>query len=120
MALKFHAADTIAKGGVADNGADHLPGAYEHIDLYYAVTFGAGAASLVLAVQVSDDGGTTWRTVSMRDLTTTGGNYVASKTLTSDGTGVLRLESQGRQVRVTATHTGDNDATLTVEGFVTR
>lgn len=118
MALKFHAANTIEKTGVPDTGEAHRPGPYDHIDLYYAVTFGAGAASLVLTAQVSDDGGTTWRAVPVRDLTTVGGDYVASKTLTADGTGVLRLETNGHQVRVSATHTGDNDATLTVEGFI--
>lgn len=119
MALMFHAADTIAKGGVADYGEAHKPGAYEYIDLIYAVTFGAGNKSLTLAVQVSDDG-TTWRTAAVRDLATTGGSYVTSKTLTGDGSGVLRLETGAWQVRVSATNASDNDCVLTVDGFVTR
>lgn len=119
MALKFHAAGTIAAGGVANTGEAHKPGPYDYIDMYYSVTFGEGDKSLVLTVQVSDDG-STWRAVPVRDLSTTGGSYAATKTLTGDGSSILRLETQAQQVRLSAVNSSTNACTLTVEGFVGR
>lgn len=116
--LKFHAAASIAADSAPKTGSAHTPGRYRYIDLFYTVAFGAGGKALALVVQVCDDG-STWRTVYVRDLTTAGGNYVASKALTDDGSGVLRLETFGREVRVAATNTGDNACTLSVEGYVT-
>lgn len=119
MALKFQAAGTIAAGGVANTGAAHTVGRYEYVDLYYSVAFGDGDKSLVLTVEVSDDG-STWRAVPVRDLGDTGGKYVASKTITADGSSVLRLETQAQHVRLSAVNNSENACTLTAEGFVGR
>lgn len=117
MVQTIASAQSVASGATLSGAGVTFPG-YRHVDIYYSVDVGTGSESVVLTVDVSEAGGTTWRAgVPVRDLGTTGGNYVTSKTLTADGSGILRLDINAPQFRVKAANGGDSAASVTLIAF---
>jgi len=109
-------AQSVAASATLTGGAVTFP-AYRHVDVYYSIDVGTGSESVTLYVDISEDGSTWRQGVPVRDLTTASGNYVTSKTLTADGSGVLRLDINAYQFRVRAVNGGDNAATVTLIAF---
>ncbi len=109
-------AQSVAAGKTLTGSGVTFP-AYRHVDVYYSVDVGTGSEAVVLYVDVSEDGSTWRQAVPVRDLTTASGNYVTSKTLTADGSGVLRLDMNAYQFRVRAANGGNNAATVTLIAF---
>ena len=116
MNTTFASAQSLAADATLTGTTTRFP-ACRHIDFYYSVDVGTGTESVTLTVDVSEDG-TTWREgVPVRDLGTTGGNYVTSKELTADGSGVLRLDINAPYVRPKAVNGGDSTAAVTIIAF---
>jgi hypothetical protein len=114
----FSAVTVAATSGVETS--DAVSGlTYDYLDIIVNATIAGTGSGLAVTVEESSDGGSTYASTLVTDLSTKFADRVVSagKTFTTTGATILRLDHRAEDVVLVATNSNNADCTITATAF---